>query len=241
MSNDYFNKALADEGMTGNLAALARSIFHQESRSGKNTKTSNAGAVGGMQIIPSTFNSVADKGWDINNPEHNTRAGLRYVAKMFDMAKGDPALAAAGYYGGPGGMEKARKGIAVSDPRNPNAPTTLQYGQQVAARMGGKPIQMAQASPIPVPVSPLVQSPVPQEVPTQAVAQAAPVGRVETNYVDPQADWEAIKRYMPESSPTATMANYGTQVASAMPGFIAPKMVNREIDFRAFKPTIGRA
>ena len=33
------------------------------------------------------------------------------------------------------GLEKARRGVAVSDPRNPNAPTTLQYGQQVAARI----------------------------------------------------------------------------------------------------------
>ena len=54
--------ALAHEGVTGRLAALAQSIYMQESGGGKNTKTSNAGAVGGMQIIPATFASVADKG-----------------------------------------------------------------------------------------------------------------------------------------------------------------------------------
>ncbi|GHC72585.1 hypothetical protein GCM10007320_08560 [Pseudorhodoferax aquiterrae] len=130
-----FDDALAAEGATGRLADLARSIYQQESGSGRNTKTSNAGAVGGMQIVPATFASVADEGWDINDPDQNARAGIRYVRQMFDRAGGDPALAAAGYYGGPGGLEKARRGVAVADPRNPNAPTTLEYGRQVAARL----------------------------------------------------------------------------------------------------------
>ena len=132
---DPFEDALKAEGLTGKAAEVARSIYQQESGSGKNTKTSNAGAVGGMQIIPATFKSVADKGWDINDPTQNARAGIRYVKQLFEQAGGDPALTAAGYYGGPGGLEKARRGVAVSDPRNPNAPTTLQYGQQVAARI----------------------------------------------------------------------------------------------------------
>lgn len=132
---DPFEDALKAEGLKGKAAEVARSIYQQESSSGKNTKTSNAGAVGGMQIIPSTFKSVADKDWDINDPTQNARAGIRYVKQLFEQAGGDPALTAAGYYGGPGGLEKARRGVAVSDPRNPNAPTTLQYGQQVAARI----------------------------------------------------------------------------------------------------------
>ena len=129
------DSALAAEGVTGKLADVARSIYQQESGGGKNTKTSNAGAVGGMQIIPSTFASVADKGWDIKDPVLNARAGVRYLQQLDQQSGGDPALTAAGYYGGPGGMEKARKGVAVSDPRNPNAPTTLEYGKQVVARL----------------------------------------------------------------------------------------------------------
>jgi hypothetical protein len=130
-----FDAALKAEGVSGAAADVARSIYQQESGSGKNTKTSNAGAVGGMQIRPATFKGVADEGWDINDPVHNARAGIRYVQQMSEQAGGDPALTAAGYYGGPGGLEKARKGVAVSDPRNPNAPNTLQYGQQVVARL----------------------------------------------------------------------------------------------------------
>lgn len=132
---DPFDSALKAEGLTGPAAEIARSIYQQESSSGKNTKTSNAGAVGGMQIIPSTFKSVADKDWSINDPEQNARAGIRYVKQLYEQAGGDPALTASGYYGGPGGLEKARRGVAVSDPRNPNAPNTLQYGAQVAARI----------------------------------------------------------------------------------------------------------
>lgn len=134
-ARDPFAAAVAAEGVSGPVAELARSIYKQESSSGKNTKTSNAGAVGGMQILPGTFAGVADKDWDINDPTQNARAGIRYAKQMLDAAGGDPALAAAGYYGGPGGLEKARRGVAVSDPRNPKAPNTLQYGQQVAARM----------------------------------------------------------------------------------------------------------
>ncbi|WP_395350057.1 lytic transglycosylase domain-containing protein [Variovorax sp. UC122_21] len=133
-----FDVALSAENVTGPLADLARSIYTQESSGGRNTKTSNAGAVGGMQILPGTFKGVADSGWDINDPIQNARAGIRYAKQMLDQAGGNVALAAAGYYGGPGGLEKARKGIAVSDPRNPNAPNTLEYGQQVASRVPGK-------------------------------------------------------------------------------------------------------
>lgn len=134
-SQSPLDVALQAEGISGDVAEIARSIYQQESSSGKNSKTSNAGAVGGMQILPGTFQRKADKGWDINDPIQNARAGVRYVQEMYDRSGGDAALTAAGYYGGPGGLEKARKGVAVSDPRNPDAPNTLEYGQQVAARL----------------------------------------------------------------------------------------------------------
>ncbi len=135
--------ALEAEGLSGQLADVARSIYAQESDSGKNARTSNAGAVGGMQVMPNTFSEVADPGWNIREPYDNARAGVRYIKKMADLADGDPVLTAAGYYGGPGGLQKARQGIAVSDPRNPNAPNTLEYGRQVAARASKGPIASA--------------------------------------------------------------------------------------------------
>jgi SLT domain-containing protein len=138
MAQNPFEKALVDEGLVGTpLESLARSIYMQESGAGKNTKTSNAGAVGGMQILPSTFNAVLPGG-DINNPYDNSRAGLRYIKQMYNQSGGDLNLTAVGYYGGPGGMQKAKQGVAVSDPRNPNAPTTLEYAKQVLSRTDSK-------------------------------------------------------------------------------------------------------
>jgi hypothetical protein len=132
-----FEEALKAEGITGRLADVARSIYMQESGGGKNTKTSNAGARGGMQIIPDTFKRMADKGWNIDDPMHNARAGVRYLKHLDKLSKGDPVLTAAGYYGGEGAIAKARQGIAQYDKRNPNAPNTLEYGRQVVARLPG--------------------------------------------------------------------------------------------------------
>lgn len=128
-------RALQAEGVTGTLADLARSIYQQESSSGRNTKTSNRGAVGGMQVIPATFQRVADPGWNIADPVQNARAGVRYLRMLHEQSGGDPKLTAAGYYGGEGAIPKARAGVAVRDPVNPNAPNTIQYGEQVAARL----------------------------------------------------------------------------------------------------------
>lgn len=136
-SKTLFDQALSAEGVSGPLADLARSVYSQESAGGKNTSTSNRDARGGMQIRPATFDSVADKGWDISDPMHNARAGIRYLKQLDKQAGGDPLLTAAGYYGGPGGLEKARRGQAVGDPQNPNYPDTLQYAKEVVSRMPG--------------------------------------------------------------------------------------------------------
>ena len=140
------DEALKAEGITGAKADfIKQGIYAQESSSGKNTKTSNAGAVGGMQVTPVAFKDVADAGWNLNNPEHNMRSGVRYASKMYDDANGDVGLASAGYYGGPNGMKKASQGVAISDPRNPNAPDTLGYAKQVLSKLS--PISNAEASP----------------------------------------------------------------------------------------------
>jgi hypothetical protein len=140
---DMFEEALKAEGITGQLADVARSIYMQESSGGKNTETSNKGAPaskrahGGMQILPGTFKDMADKGWDINDPMHNARAGVRYLKHLDKLSGGDPTLTAVGYYSGPGGMAKAKQGIARYDKRNPGAPNSLEYGRQVVARLPG--------------------------------------------------------------------------------------------------------
>ena len=253
MAKNIFTSALAAEGMTGRLEQLARSIFQQESGSGTNpaaNKVNYAGASGPMQIIPSTFKSVADKDWDIANPEHNMRAGLRYIKEMDKLSGGDSALTAAGYYGGPGGLRKAKAGIAVSDPKNPNAPTTLEYAKQVTGRMGkGQPV-LATGQETAVPVA-IPNTEVPREggMPAELLAldeRLAAIQAAQANSVQAQApqvaqvpEWEAMRQAMPETSPVASMGNYGAPMT--MPQFVMPQLANNGVNFSQFKSLRGRA
>jgi hypothetical protein len=150
-----FEKALKDEGIAGtNLEPVARSIFQQESSSGANVKTSNAGARGPMQVLPATFKAYNPQG-NIDDPYDNSVGGLRYIKDLFSKTN-DPGLTAIGYYGGPKAIEKAKQGIAVSDPRNPNAPNTLQYMEQVMGRTKGSQPQPTPRGNKP-PVNPLIK------------------------------------------------------------------------------------
>jgi hypothetical protein len=144
---ELFDKALDMEGITDpKERAFLKALHAQESSGRTSAPTSNRDATGAMQILPGTFKQVADKDMDINKPLDNMRAGIRYGKKGFDAAGGDPVLAGAYYYGGPGGMQKAAKGVAVSDPKNPNAPDTVEYGKSIAQRMTAMlPIGSAQA------------------------------------------------------------------------------------------------
>ena len=253
---DYFDVALANEKVNGPLAALARSIFHQESGGGRNTKTSNAGAMGGMQIIPSTFNSVADKGWDIKNPLHNAQAGIRYIKYLDKLSGGNPAITAAGYYGGPGALEKAKKGIAVSDPRNPNAPNTLQYGQQVAARMGkANSLPSTKPSETVIANAPVATTVTPSQLqPTVATTEGVPTREPEVplqfasqDYSIPVGatpEWDAFRKaYQPDAS-IASLPTYGTQMAAPTQGNILADLARfsgkRDIDFSGFAGFGGR-
>ena len=236
-TKDLFEEALAAEGITGQLAEVARSIYKQESGGGKNTKTSNAGAVGGMQILPTTFASVADKGWDIDDPMMNARAGIRYIKQMDKLAGGDPALIAAGYYGGPGGLQKAKQGIAVSDPRNPNAPNTLQYGQQVAARLNGgkantKPVEVAKVTPVELPAPEVVAEAQPvSAAPVEPMPQAVPVM---ASGPDPWAEFQ--DRFKSSAPVQAADLQYGSvpTMNVQVPNFMAAVGQNRAIDFSGF-------
>ena len=167
-----FDSALDMEGIEDpQQRAFLKAIYSQESTSGKNTKTSNRGAVGGMQILPSTFDSVADKGMDIKNPLDNMRAGIRYASQGYSQAGGDPVLAGAYYYGGPNGMKKAAEGVAVSDPKNPNAPTTIDYGKSIADKMFAfLPMSSAQAEAKPSSVTPNQSRPGDSEVVDRSVS-----------------------------------------------------------------------
>ena len=150
-STDVFNSALNMEGVQDPVKrAFLHSIYGQESSSGKNTATSNRGAVGGMQITPIAWQDIPNKDLNHKSDFDQLRGGIRYGLKGFDLANGNPQLAGAYYYGGPPGLNAAMQGKSLKDTKNPNAPDTLSYGKQIADRMTKLlPIGSAQAETMP--------------------------------------------------------------------------------------------
>ena len=122
------NDAIKAENLSPHKAEVFKAIHKKEFSPGD--PTSNAGAVGPMQMIQATFDRYANKDWNIHNPEHNLRAAARYISDLHDKTNGNIEAIAQGYYGGEGAIGKNR-----SDPRNPKAPTTFEYGKEVAGNV----------------------------------------------------------------------------------------------------------
>lgn len=80
-----------------------RAIYQNETASGKNVRSSSAGAQGQMQLMPSTAREMGVV--DIADPYQNIEGGVKYYAKMLKKF-GDPILAAAAYNAGPGNVRK---------------------------------------------------------------------------------------------------------------------------------------
>jgi hypothetical protein len=124
-------------------------VYGQESGNGAvdTSQPNYAGARGKGQILESTFKGLqkqgaipADYSW--SNPAHNEVAAEAYMKEAWAAAGQDPRRAAAYYYGGP----KAIKGggiVSFGDTKNAAAPTTVQYADQVATRMGLAPAATA--------------------------------------------------------------------------------------------------
>lgn len=91
--------------------AIFGSIFHQESNSGQNNKTSIDGAHGPGQMLPGTFAQFAHSGESIDNPQDNINVSKRAIAKYTADYHGDSARVAVAYFSGPGN---------VSPPGSPN-------------------------------------------------------------------------------------------------------------------------
>jgi len=233
-----FDSALDQEKITNPAErAFLKAIHFQESSGKKTAKTSNRDAHGAMQVLPSTFKSVADPGMDINNPIDNMRAGIRYGRQGFRAAGGDPVLAGAFYYGGPGGMAKLKRGVIVRDPKNPNAPTTLEYGEDVKRRMqrflgGAQPPAQAQ----PQRPAPSFIEPPAREMPPMLFASApqnagipshseAPIGDVRVGQhagIEDDTRYRAAEQAMAAAQqPTQMMAGGG--VARFAGGGIDPQ------------------
>jgi hypothetical protein len=125
---------------------IKAAIFGQESSSGAaDTSQENyAGARGPMQVTRSTFDGLQAKGlipkdWRHDNPEQTTKAGNILIDTLADKYNDDPTKVAAAYYAGEKAVRPDGSIADFRDRKNPKAPTTLQYVQQVMTRMGLTP------------------------------------------------------------------------------------------------------
>ena len=134
VGGDVVQRAMALEGITDPaLAALILSLYQQETSGGRNVRTSPAGARGALQIMPATFEEMSRGELDMDNELDLARAGVRYARESFEAAGGDPRLAAARYFGGPGGMRALARGEeGASDVLGKNV---RDYAEDIVARM----------------------------------------------------------------------------------------------------------
>lgn len=94
---------------------LLQAIAMQESDGGRDLRTSRAGAVGLMQIMPSVAKEL---GGSRDNMQDNIRMGAQYFAKMLKMSGGDVREALLRYNWGPGNVDawkKTGKGVNGQD------------------------------------------------------------------------------------------------------------------------------
>lgn len=144
---------------------LKAAIYGQESSSGKadTSKPNYAGAQGPMQVTGPTFEGMKASGlipsdWSLSNPEQAREAGNRLVDQLMEAYGNDPKKAAAAYYAGPKAVNEDGTINDFHDLKNPKAPSTHQYVNQVLARMGqgSADFTSAGASPITGLASPVV-------------------------------------------------------------------------------------
>lgn len=98
---------------------LALAVARRESAFVADTRSS-AGAIGLMQLMPSTARAVArsiglkrPRTRDLKDPNLNIRLGSRYLADMLKRYKGNVAMALAAYNAGPGAVDRWRPKAAI--------------------------------------------------------------------------------------------------------------------------------
>jgi soluble lytic murein transglycosylase len=113
------------------------SIIRVESRFASSAQSAR-GAVGLMQLLPSTARDIAPEiglthfqEADLRNPDINIHLGFHYLAKLQHMFPDDEVAVLAAYNAGPGITQQWRKGKPVLDPSDIPYPETRHFVRQV--------------------------------------------------------------------------------------------------------------
>lgn len=98
---------------------LVLSIIRQESKFDPVTR-SNMGALGLMQVLPSTADFIAPKleisNYELRRPSDNIKLGTWYLADMHNNHNDNSLLAVSSYNAGPGNVAKWLQEISLNDP-----------------------------------------------------------------------------------------------------------------------------
>ncbi|MBN8531836.1 MAG: lytic transglycosylase domain-containing protein [Alphaproteobacteria bacterium] len=98
--------------------AMAHAVIRQESEFSADAK-SPAGAVGLMQLLPSTAQHTAKRAGlpyqagHLTNPQQNIRLGTRYLRSMINQFDGSKVMAIAAYNAGPGRVRRWEEAFGV--------------------------------------------------------------------------------------------------------------------------------
>ncbi len=111
-------------------SALIRAVLQTES-SGRQFVVSTSGAMGLMQLKPSTFFSL--KGGNPFAAKDNIAAGAEYLRQLLDRFKGSYRLAVAAYNAGPGSVARCR-----CVPKNGQTPAYVGRVASLYRKYGGK-------------------------------------------------------------------------------------------------------
>jgi hypothetical protein len=129
--------ALGPSGAAAPVSKIADSIYAQESGRGANPATSPAGAIGGYQIMPATFQQYAKPGESITNPADNAAVGQRIIADYAQKYDNDPARVAVAYFSGPGNVAPAGSPTPwINDSKDATGKSTSSYVSDVLGRLG---------------------------------------------------------------------------------------------------------
>jgi hypothetical protein len=97
---EYADKIAVKAKEMGVSPTLAVAIAYHESRLNPDVARGKRGEYGIMQIMPATGKSMGFTNKDLNDPEKNIEAGLKYLKQNLDAFGGDPKMATVGYNAG---------------------------------------------------------------------------------------------------------------------------------------------